>query len=66
MSEWRKSSACTGTATCVEIKNLPDGSVALRDGKDPDGPIYTFTKEQWELTMVGAKRGDYDLGDSQP
>ena len=40
---------------------LPDGKVILRDSKDPDGPVLTFTRTEWEafLEGVGSHQFDY-------
>jgi hypothetical protein len=35
--------------------------VALRDSKDPDGPILTFTPDEWDAFLRGAKAGRFDL-----
>ena len=45
---WRKSSySGNGGGNCVEVApNLPD-VVAVRDSKDPDGPILTFSRDEW-------------------
>lgn len=43
--EWQKSSRCD-TGTCVEMARVPAG-VAVRDGKDRDGPILIFGVAQW-------------------
>jgi uncharacterized protein DUF397 len=37
---WRKSSFSDGDAGCVELAHVPVG-IAIRDSKDPDGPILT-------------------------
>jgi hypothetical protein len=44
---WRKSSySGNGGADCVEVaRNLP--GVAVRDSKNPDGPILTFSRDEW-------------------
>jgi hypothetical protein len=46
---WRKSSySGNGGGDCVEVaRNLP-GVVAVRDSKDPDGPVLSFTRSEWE------------------
>ncbi|MFE7607413.1 DUF397 domain-containing protein [Streptomyces celluloflavus] len=44
-----KSSYSGGNAgqECVEVAvNIP-GVIAVRDSKDPDGPILRFAPEQW-------------------
>ena len=44
---WHKTSHSGQTGNCVEVAtNLP-GVVAVRDSKDPDGPVLVVTSEQW-------------------
>ena len=45
---WRKSSySGNGGADCVEVaRNLP-GGVAVRDSKNPDGPVLIVSKDEW-------------------
>ena len=38
-----------------------DDAVALRDSKDPDGPILTFTKEEWAAFTAGIRDGDFQF-----
>lgn len=40
---WRKSSFSDSGDVCVEVAYVPAG-VALRDSKDPDGPMLTFPR----------------------
>jgi hypothetical protein len=57
---YRKSSFC-GHPGCVEVGAGDDGHVHMRDSKDPDGTVLTFTREEWELFLAGAKAGEFDL-----
>lgn len=61
-AEWRKSSFSGGSGgNCVEVAtNLP-GVIAVRDSKDPDGPVLTLTSAQWRSFAAGVKVGDLDL-----
>ena len=59
--EFVKSSFSGGNAgqECVEVaRNIP-GAVAVRDSKDPDGPILRLTPRAWAsfANYVGRTRG---------
>lgn len=42
-SKWRKSSYSGDQGgQCLEVAELPDASVAIRDSKTPAGPILTL------------------------
>lgn len=58
---WRKS-ARSGPqgGNCVEVADLPDGGVAVRDSKDPDGPKLSFTLAEWQAFIGGVKDGEFD------
>ncbi|WP_406072123.1 DUF397 domain-containing protein [Micromonospora sp. NBC_01638] len=51
---WRKSTRSNGSGgNCVEVAaNLP-GLVAVRDSKDPTGPVLAFTPDVWRA-FVGS------------
>ncbi len=61
-AEWRKSSySGNGGDTCVEIaRNLP-AVVAVRDSKDPAGPVLAFTPDEWKAFTRRVKDGGFDL-----
>lgn len=60
---WQRAAAC-GSGACVEV--APDGaSVAVRDSKNPAGPILRYTLSEWDAFMQGVKQGEFDnLGSS--
>jgi hypothetical protein len=56
---WRKSSSCTGNATCVEVAQLPDGGFAMRDGKDPGKPHLAFGASPWAEFLAAVRAGEF-------
>ena len=52
---WRKSSHSGSQAgTCVEVAWLARGT-AVRDSKDPDGPVLTFSRTEWHGLLTRIK-----------
>jgi hypothetical protein len=43
---WRKSSR-SSSGSCVEVSTSLPGLVAVRDSKDPHGPMLTVSPTQW-------------------
>jgi hypothetical protein len=56
---WRKAQSSVGNGACVELAPV-DGMVAIRDSKDPEGPILSYTVAEWHAFLDGAKRGEFD------
>ncbi|MEU2091923.1 DUF397 domain-containing protein, partial [Nocardia beijingensis] len=42
-ARWFKSSYSASNGQCVEIAHLNNGTVGMRDSKNPIGPTLTFT-----------------------
>jgi hypothetical protein len=55
-----KSSYSTDTGACVEVGH-GDDTVLMRDSKDPDGLVLTFTPSEWDAFLAGAKDGEFDV-----
>ena len=37
-----------------------DGTIGVRDSKDPDGPVLRFTVREFEAFLDGARRSEFD------
>ena len=59
---WRKSSySGSNGGACVEVADNLPGVVAVRDSKDPGGPVLAFRPDDWQAFTVAIKTGEYDL-----
>jgi hypothetical protein len=56
---WLKSRKSLSNGQCVEVAETR-GMIAVRDSKDPSGPILTYTRAEWEAFLDGAKKGEFD------
>jgi Domain of unknown function (DUF397) len=58
--DYRISSFCS-LGDCVEVGQLPGGSVTVRDTKDPERrDSLTFTRDEWDAFVLGVKAGEFD------
>ena len=55
--KWRRSTRCANNS-CVEVA-MAEGSVLVRDSKDPEGRVLTFTPAEWEAFATGIVAGDF-------
>jgi Domain of unknown function (DUF397) len=58
--QWRKSTASNPSGNCVEAAALADGSVALRNSRDPAGPALVYTRAEVAAFLAGVKNGEFD------
>lgn len=71
---WVRSTFC-GSGACAEVKwktstFCADKSCAevshqhrvwkIRNNQDPDGPVVTFTEDEWTAFVAGVKDGQFD------
>lgn len=57
---WVKSSLSFANGNCVEVTELPGGSVGVRNSRDPGGPVLRFTRGEWDAFLDGARLGEFD------
>jgi len=62
-NEWHKSSASNGGTNCIEVRELADGSVELRDTKDRAKSAHRFTPGEWNAFLTGVRAGEFDLSE---
>jgi hypothetical protein len=59
---WRKSSySGSNGGGCVEVAGNLSGVVAVRDSKDPAGPVLAFTPDDWRAFTAAIKAGEFSL-----
>lgn len=56
---WRKSTFSNNTGECVEVAGRA-GHHAVRDSKDPAGPVLTFTATDWSAFTAAVRTGEFD------
>jgi hypothetical protein len=49
---WVKSTWSLSNGNCVEVANLPEGVVGVRDSKDCAGPVLNFEPRQWRAFLT--------------
>lgn len=57
---WRKARASL-TGNCVEVRELDNGAIAIRDSKHPGGSVLEFTPAEWAAFLNGARNGEFDF-----
>ena len=60
-TRWIKSSKSgTNGGNCVEVARLDDGTIGVRDSKNPDGAVLRFTRSEWEAFLDGVAQREFD------
>ncbi len=60
VAQWRKSQASNPSGCCVEVAELPDGAIAVRNSRDPSGPALVYTRAEIGAFLTGTKNGEFD------
>lgn len=61
-ARWRKSShSGSNGGTCVEVADNMPGVIAVRDSKDPAGPVLAFAPDEWQAFTAGIRSGEFEL-----
>lgn len=57
--QWRKATRSIANGDCVEIAPV-SGTIAVRDSKDPAGPVLRYSAGAWKAFLSEAGQGDFD------
>jgi Domain of unknown function (DUF397) len=57
---WVKSSLSFANGNCVEVTDLGDKMVGVRNSRDPGGAVLRFTPDEWHAFLGGVRNGEFD------
>ncbi len=57
---WHKSRHSNPNGSCLEVAELPDGEIAVRNSRHPAGPALIYTPAEMTAFIRGAKDGEFD------
>jgi len=60
MMKWRKASKSGKDGDCVEVARVDANTVAVRDSKNPNGPVLRFTQAEWDAFLDGMSKREFD------
>jgi hypothetical protein len=59
--QWFKSHASSENGACVEAAFIGTHGIAIRDSKDPNGPVLTFDAATARAFLDAVKAGRFNL-----
>jgi Domain of unknown function (DUF397) len=57
--EWRKAKRSMNNGNCAEVAAVI-GAIAVRDSKDPQGPVLQYPVMSWRSFLTAARNGRFD------
>jgi hypothetical protein len=57
---WVKSSLSYANGNCVEVADLPEETIGVRNSRDAEGPVLRFTPDEWHAFLGGVRNGEFD------
>jgi len=58
-ANWRTSTYSGPSGDCVEVAELPAGGWAVRDSKNPTGPVLIIASSAWAAFTTGVRAGEF-------
>ena len=49
----------SGSTNCIQVARRDD-EIMIADSKHPGGPVLSYTLQEWDAFLDGAKRGEFD------
>jgi hypothetical protein len=49
----------SGGTNCIQVGRR-DGMILIADSKRPGGPVLSYTLQEWDAFLDGAKNGEFD------
>lgn len=59
-STWRKSTASGNTGSCVMVRRIGE-MIEVGNTRNPQGTTLTFTADEWEAFLAGAKLNEFEV-----
>ena len=59
-TSWTKSSLSHVSGNCVEIANLPDGQIGMRNSRNV-GPVLGISPAEFKALLGGTLNGEFDF-----
>jgi Domain of unknown function (DUF397) len=56
---WHVARKCDA-GNCVRVASSSADTIVISDSKNPDGPVLTYTRAEWEAFVAGVRDGDFD------
>jgi hypothetical protein len=57
---WIKAKISNPSGNCVQMAKLPNGHIAVRNSRDPRGPVLLYTGSEASAWLQAAKNGEFD------
>lgn len=61
VGDFRSPSGSPELDECVQVAPLDTGGRAVRDSKDPAGPVLYFTAGEWQRHLDAVRAGEFEL-----
>ena len=63
-TNWRKT-VRSDQGNCVEVAFAADGTVGIRNSKNPAGAVLEFGPGEWDAFIAGAQAGEFNRDSAQ-